>query len=399
MRFRDQMAVTLLVQGGGAIAALGAIVLLGAALGPAAQGLFSRTKAEVEFVGALAMMGLPQALFYFVRCARLTPRSALVFTAAAAMLGAASAVAYARLAHSWGWLESLSFALAVGLFALHGNLRSLVLALRSTLWFNAVTAVPQLLIVASVLILIVLGDLDGQRSAIALAVSFGMAATFAGGLLTVHGQGALEEGESVGPARVLGYGVASWTSAAAAGLSVVLIMRIVEARIGPGALGVFSAALVVMQMLLTPLNYAAPLLFRRWLDSPEARAPMLMACTAAASILVVALLVHLVPWPDAAIALLGPYSDLRLLVGWMLVAASAEAMTRILNVAANAAGRPWVPAGAELVRLFTLIAAAMFLTTTSIQAFAVVWAASAVAASLFVVTLHRMRRLVSRVGR
>ena len=72
MSFRRQVLWTLLLQGSGAVAMLAAMTLISRYLGPAELGHFSRVKAEVEFIGAIAMFGLPQALFYFVQTAKAT---------------------------------------------------------------------------------------------------------------------------------------------------------------------------------------------------------------------------------------------------------------------------------------------------------------------------------------
>ena len=68
-------AVTL--QGMGAVAMLLATVLLGIRLGPEAQGGFSNVKAEVEFLSAFAMFGLPQALFFYTKSGCLDNHGAL----------------------------------------------------------------------------------------------------------------------------------------------------------------------------------------------------------------------------------------------------------------------------------------------------------------------------------
>ncbi|MDP3610585.1 MAG: hypothetical protein Q8R98_01905, partial [Rubrivivax sp.] len=67
MSLRKQLLLAFGVQGAGAASVLLATVWLGAVQGPEQQGVFNRTKAEIEFVAALTLLGLPQALFFFVQ--------------------------------------------------------------------------------------------------------------------------------------------------------------------------------------------------------------------------------------------------------------------------------------------------------------------------------------------
>ena len=123
MGLRRELFRTMFVQGSGAAALLLAVLCIGATLGPEAQGHFNRTKAEVEFVAALAMLGLPQALFYFVRQTRLPLPRAMGIGATVAAAGACVAWVYAALAHGPGWLAGPLFAAAVGSCVWHGQLR------------------------------------------------------------------------------------------------------------------------------------------------------------------------------------------------------------------------------------------------------------------------------------
>ena len=76
MSLKRQLLVSFALQGAGAAAVLLATLLLGARLGPEVQGGFSRIKAEVEFVAAFAMFGLPQALFFYVKSGSMSARTA-----------------------------------------------------------------------------------------------------------------------------------------------------------------------------------------------------------------------------------------------------------------------------------------------------------------------------------
>ena len=74
---RREILAAVTLQGMGAVAVLLATVLLGIRLGPEIQGGFSNVKAEVEFLSAFAMFGLPQALFFYAKSGRLDDHGAL----------------------------------------------------------------------------------------------------------------------------------------------------------------------------------------------------------------------------------------------------------------------------------------------------------------------------------
>jgi hypothetical protein len=69
--FKRELLVSFGLQGVGAGAILLATLWLGVQRGPEVQGVFSHIKAEVEFIGAFAMLGLPQALFFYARVGRI----------------------------------------------------------------------------------------------------------------------------------------------------------------------------------------------------------------------------------------------------------------------------------------------------------------------------------------
>ena len=59
---------------------------------------FSRIKAEVEFVAAFAMFGLPQALFFYVKSGAMSGRTALRWALGCALLALPIAAAVRGLA-------------------------------------------------------------------------------------------------------------------------------------------------------------------------------------------------------------------------------------------------------------------------------------------------------------
>lgn len=357
----------MLIQGGGAAASLLATLWLAASLGPEQQGGFSHTKAEIEFVAAFAMFGLPQALFYFVKSGRLGAHLALRWAAASALLALPIGAVYSLAQHApAGAPQAVALAVAIGLCVFQGQLRALLLVRERTEWFNLVTALPQLVVLAGVLVLTGLGVGGALRWPGLFAVAFGAAAALAlwrlwGAARASALEGASASAPATEPAtepapatagwRALGhYGLAAWLTAALSTAAVLLVQRWVEHGQGAAGLGLFTLAMTLVQVPLTPVSYAAPLLLRRWMERPDARAARRWALMLFAALLVVAALVGLAAplWPRLG---LGPgYAGLALAVAVLLVGAAAEAASRLLAVNANASGTPWVGVRAEAAR-------------------------------------------------
>ena len=100
MSLKRQLLVSFGLQGAGAAAVLLATLLLGAQLGPEVQGGFSRIKAEIEFVAAFAMFGLPQALFFYAKSGAMSGRTALRWALACALLALPVAAGYGLWRHA-----------------------------------------------------------------------------------------------------------------------------------------------------------------------------------------------------------------------------------------------------------------------------------------------------------
>ena len=103
MSLRRQLLSSFALQGAGSASVLLATLLLGVSLGPAVQGEFSRTKAEIELIGTLAMFGLPQSLFYYVKSGRLGNRAGMGWGLGSAALAVPIGAMYALLQYPRGW--------------------------------------------------------------------------------------------------------------------------------------------------------------------------------------------------------------------------------------------------------------------------------------------------------
>ena len=381
MSLRRQLGVSLLVQGAGSASLLLATLWLGAKMGPEQQGAFSHTKAEIEFIAAFAMFGLPQALFYFVKSARLGRDAALRWAAGSAVLALPIALLYTLVQRPQiGVWPVAALALAVGLGVFQGQLRALLLVGQRTEWFNVVTALPQLVLLAGVLVLVATGSVNEQRWPWLFALAFGSAAVFA--LWRLQGAASVAPPAAQVGWRELGYyGLAAWLAAALYTAAILLAQRWVEHASGAAVLGVFTMALTLVQVPLTPVSYAAPLLFRRWMERPGTQASQRWALLLFGALLGIAALVWLAAplWPRLGLG--AGYDGLARALAVLLVGGAAEAASRVLGVNANASGTPWVAVRAEAARWAVLGLGGLFATPSALLPMCMLWSASALAAA------------------
>lgn len=362
MKFRQEMLWTLAVQSFGAGSVLGLVVILGAALGPSAQGLFSRTKAELEFVSALCLFGIPQAAFFFVSTGRLGGVAALRLTGALALLTAALSLAYGCVAGSLKGAPLIFFAVASVLMVVHGVLRVLVLAYSGARAFNLVTVLPQLMLWPLGGVLIVSGDVSSWHVAAGFAFAFLVGILFAIVVMSRSAIGGLEIALPPASLReLLAYSGSAWLAAVFYSGIYIFCIRAIESRAGLDEVGIFTMGMVLVQIVLTPFNYAAPLLFKRWVNSrpgrgESARIAGFSACGASMlslGLIAIAGLIFGSGEPHAYAQLEG----LKWALGGVAV---VEAVIRTTGAIANSYGRPWITTLGEVVRFLAITAAISF---------------------------------------
>ena len=386
MSLKRQLLVSFGLQGAGAAAVLLATLLLGARLGPEVQGGFSRVKAEVEFVAAFAMFGLPQALFFYVKSGAMSGRGALRWALGCALLALPIGALYAAWRHDSN-LALLLTGLAVAAAVAHGQLRALLLVRERTAWFNVLTALPQVLVLIGVLHVLVRGTADAWQWLALFAVAYAVAAAISG--VRLRSAPDTATASSVGWRALGHYGLAAWLTAALATAAILLVQRWVEAAQGRAALGQFTMAMTLVQVPLTPISYAAPLLLRRWMEQPGAAASRRVATVVFGVLLAGAVLMWVVAglWPDLGlgVAYAGATSALAVLLG----GGAAEAASRVLTVQASASGQPWIAVRAEAARWAVLVIGWWALPQPALLAVCTVWAVGAGAAALVFVVAAR----------
>ena len=391
MSLRREILVSFGIQGAGAASVLLAALLLGATFGPEVQGGFSRAKAEIEFIAALALFGLPQALFFHVKSGRLGLSRALRFATHSVLIALVVGVCYAMVRHGRaGGLGALLLGLAVAACVAHGQLRAMTLLDPRTEWFNVVTAVPQVLIFLFVTVVCA----ASVNAAVApvwwtiFAVAFGIGAVLARQRL---GRSEMPPvaGE-VGWRSLAHYGLAAWLTAVLFTAAVLGVQQVVETSNGPAALGQFTLAMTLVQVPLTPIGYAAPLLFRRWMEQPGAAGSRRWARFFFALMIGVALGVWAVAsmWPDLG---MGPaYDGATRALAVLLAGGAAEAASRLLTIQAGASGLPWIAVRAECARWAVLVIGWLLPLPVGLLSVATVWSLAAAAAALVFVVHAKM---------
>ncbi len=380
MGLKRQLLASLVVQGAGAASVLLATLWLGARLGPEVQGHFSRTKTEIEFVAALALFGLPQALFFHVKSGGLCVRQALRWAGGSVALALPIGAAYLLLQQEHAqWPAAWVMGCAVAACVAHGQLRALVLVREPTLWFNAITALPQVLVFVAVagVVLRVVPATPAWAGVFALA--YGVAAVLA--WLRLWPAAGLPQGSKVGGLALGHYGLASWLTAALSAGALLWVQRWVEAADGAIALGQFTVAMTLVLVPLVPIAYASPLLFRHWMEQPDPRAPQRWATRCLALLLVLAGLVWALSawWPDLGLG--SAYAGTTQALALLLAGGAAEAATRLLTVQAGANGLPWAAVRAEALRWAVLAAGSYWPLAPGLLPKCMVWALACWAAA------------------
>ena len=381
MSLKHQLLVSFGVQGAGAASVLVATLWLGASLGPEVQGGFSRSKSEVEFIAAFAMFGLPQALFFHVKSGGLNGRAALRWVMWSAIVALPIGAGYSLVQHRPAGALTLLLGLTVAAGVAQGELRALLLVRERTGWFNAVTALPQVLVLAGVGLVIAAAFVPSPSTwFIVFALAFGVTALLAWRRLhaTLDAVGA----SPVGWRALSHYGLAAWLTAALSTAAILAMQRWVEAAEGRAALGQFTLTMTLVQVPLTPISYAAPLLFRRWMEWPGAHASRRWSGSLFLMLLAIAALVAMLStrWPDLGLG--AAYAGATQALALLLVGGAAEAASRVLTVQASATGLPWVAVRAEAMRWSVLAVGWLAPLPPGLLPLCAVWSAAAIAAAL-----------------
>jgi len=389
MRLRSQFVWTFVIQGSGAVALLAGIVLIGYAMGPAAQGLFSRIKSEVEFIAALALFGMPASVQFYLTSQRLDLRTALRTAFAAGAVAIPISLVYLLFTRSGSPLYGALFALACAAFVVHSILRVIVLAKSTTVMFNVVTTLPQVVLFGLIVIAVLLGVMTPDWVGVMFLASFLLGCALALWLLpSIHGRPPIEATQAR-LSEMISYGAATAVASALNAGSTLLWVRHCELS-GLAAVGIFTMGLALVQVAVTPFNYVAPLLFKHWVELPNQPKVKPALLSGLATFIVIVFALQLVDLLPASVSL-GSYAQLLDLKWIFAAAAVAEVLVRVPLSAVYAAGRPWLFPMAEAVRITILIGALLIASDRTMVATVSWWAiAAAAAAATLLLSVARM---------
>ena len=388
----------MLIQAAGAVAVLLSTLALGKSMGPAVQGVFSNVKSEVEFLSAFAMLGLPQALFFYVRSGRMDLQRAQRWAFASGGFALVLGMGAAWVRHGQLGAFACLMGLAIATCVLHGQFRVLLLNGRTAL-FNVITAAPQVLVFVAVLLAIAFAHSsasvappDRAQWLLAFAAVYSLAALLAWWWLR-----GIEQPASVGRAgwrEIMNYGAASWLTASLATAAILGVQHWVEGASGRVVLGQFTMSMVLTQIPLTPINYALPILLRHWTGRPQIKTALLWSALLFAALLLVAALIYGISfwWPDFALG--QAYAGIAKALAVLMVGVSAEAAARVLMAHAGASGKPWVAVHNESVRCGVLLLCWACGMSAGLMPICIAWAAGAVAAAGMTVW-HSLRHLAA----
>jgi hypothetical protein len=390
--YRRDLLLSLVAQGCGSAALFGAVVLIGAALGPEPQGAFSRVKSEIEFVATLALFGLPQSVFYYLSAGRLQLKSVLAVTTIIAILALVLAVGYRFGTNESAFMFTAIFALATMAFVTHSMLRIVLLAHTSTTKFTIATAMPQVLLLLFAGALIVLGSMHQSTSASIFCVAFMIASAYAmTKIIPATTIGGAERPDTVGLVEMCRYSFAGGFAAMLAAGAALLMIKTLERSLGAATLGVFTMALMLTQIASMPCNFAAPLVFKQLMKHRAHRThvltPLLWAATAFAFMSLVTQALQLVIAPSH----LQAYAALLDLQWPLTLTVAADVAFKVSGPSALASGEPLFLLYAETTRLVLLSLGLLAGGAETLSHATWLWAASSTLAATVLMVLLPFR--------
>ena len=356
----------------GSVSAFASTFLVARERGAEIQGGFGLAKAEVDLMVALLLIGLPQAIFYFLHqgaltwshVRRLTAGHAVVATAAVLLF---EAIRGGAIAAEHGLPGALAIAVAVGALVVHGNLRAAMLEARSAAVFSIVTAFPGLFLLLAVITTLAAGGMNGRSTADVgpvLAAAYLIACLCTLGVMWRIRDGGAATVRPPSLAQLGKYGVSTWIPAIAQNLSPVIALTWIDRHIeDPVGTGIFSAAILSLNLVLTPFAMLVPLLFKRWVAvEAEARRTELrrLLVPAAGICAAVAVLFWIVQEPVVRVAFGAEYLTRGGVFAVLALGLWPQAASRLFGVMFSAGGRPWLAVVGEVGRVVTL-ASGLFL--------------------------------------
>ena len=262
MTVHREVRWTILIQGVGAVASLTTVVLLGIMAGPSVQGEFSRLKSALELLIAIAMLGAPQALLYFLRLSQITQQQIAHITLTTSLIGVACASLYALIQQQITPIILFLLVSTTAAGTIHGVLRGAILASRSSSIFNATTILPQILLLPAVLTAANFSDHSSAVAIFPFFVTWLLSAAIA--FFFSRNIAPMRVANPISILQLVNFSGASWLTTVLMSGTPALWLQYINTNSGNIDTGHFAMGMVGVQAVLTPINYATPLLFKHW---------------------------------------------------------------------------------------------------------------------------------------
>lgn len=374
------------IQAVGSAAALLITILLARVCGPEVQGRFGLAKAEIDFLTALCLVGLPQAVFFFCRQGELSSSAARRLVLIQAGLAGGSVFAWKVLNFQGAgegidrYMVSSGFALALAATVSYSVVRGTCLAYRSSRSFSLFSAAPSVFLLGGVSLILVIASANWRAPALDVLLIFALAY----GLCALVGyRGLMPRESSADPAlsfalvrRLVAYGSATWLASLSQAACSYLALWWIEGHAGGiESAGVFSAGLALVLIAITPINLVVPILFKRWTGA-SARLRNREFTEIAAVVFcgaVVAVSIMVLKGREVVGLLYGEqYSQFAPVFLVLALAILPQSFMRLWGVLYNAIGRPGLAVYLEMFR-FSVLAVGLVAAGTSLSRAAWAW--------------------------
>ena len=356
MKIHKQLALTLIIQAIGSSSTLLATLWIGITAGPQQQGHFNQLKSLIDLSIALAAMGMPQALYIYTQSNQLSLYKAKKISLWIGALGLLTGSATAFWSNGYNPTLIVIFGATSIAGCLHAQWRALLLLSQKNLTFNLTTIAPQVLLIPIAIWISIFNEASSTAISFGIFIAWAIGAAFAEMLLSKLPNQQQSDKEKSTLHSLLLHGFSTGITVALAILGTVLVQKAAQQSAGQAGLGVFSIALLLAQIPLTPLNYALPPLLKIRLAQRVTNPfdnVFFFATALLISILAIAVLflgsIRSDLWMGSA------YSGVHNILAILLTAGIAETSIRLGSVNAHATLRPWITVVAEAMRIITLL--------------------------------------------
>lgn len=393
MSLRESVRSASLVQFPGAGLAYLAVIILGVRFGSDGLGTFSLVQTKQQFLATVALLGLPQALVYFVSIGSISRKRQQILTYSVTVFGLLLGVAVGMRDLGSPSLLGPTFGVAVALVVLATMQRSTVLGTGRTRAYSWLTALPQATLFLLVLTTIALttpgSPLDLWLSITIVTIPYVVASCSGWAVQRLSGakttvQAVTRDSALVSSSALLRYALpAALVGIAATGARAGWLSYVNDSS-GLSATGLVSAALLISQTVTYPIVLLSPILVHHWADRADSRIRRAVLITVLSLVAVLILAGGLVTLSATKLGLWDWSVFLPLITAAWLVAliVSADVADGMAGTLGLASGDSWIQAVCEFSRVSVLALAVVVGHVSSLEFQLGAWAAGAWACAI-----------------